>query len=254
VEEAIAYIERTGVDFLAVSIDTVHGRTKAKPRLDFSRLAHIHEKVKIPLVIHGITGLPDPQCHKLVDHGVAKINCYTELAEIAVDQTQHNLGQEEITYPQLFSGVRTKLAAEVQRCMQVWGNAGRAAEVLMQCRTWHNVEHVIVYNPASTDRQVIDDMLIRGKQQLSKIPGVLKVQIGKALNSQAKYRNCWLIRFAHKRVIESYKSHPLHVAYADKYFRPVATDRITNDNEILDAMETNRQFPQPATPQTLDVC
>ena len=123
-EEAIAYIERTGVDFLAVSIDTVHGRTKAKPRLDFSRLAHIHEKVKIPLVIHGITGLPDPQCHQLVDHGVAKINCYTELLEIAVDQTQHNLNQEEITYPQLFAGVRTKLAAEVQRYMQAWGNAG----------------------------------------------------------------------------------------------------------------------------------
>jgi fructose-bisphosphate aldolase class II len=123
----------------------------------------------------------------------------------------------------------------------------------MQCGTWHNVEHVIVYNPASTDPQVIDDKLLRGKQQLSKIPGVLEVQIGKALNPQGKYRYCWLIRFAHERVIESYKSHPLHVAYADKHFRPLAADRITNDYEIMDTMEIDQQFSQPTPPPNLDV-
>ena len=57
--EAKAYVEQTGVDFLAVSIGTVHGRMRGTPRLDFERLAQINAALKIPLVIHGGTGLSD---------------------------------------------------------------------------------------------------------------------------------------------------------------------------------------------------
>jgi fructose-bisphosphate aldolase class II len=237
VEEARAYIEKTGVDFLAVCIGTVHGRIKHKPRLDFARLARIREKVSLPFVIHGGTGLSDQQYHKLIDQGVAKINYYTALAEIAVGQTQSNLQQGDITYQQLVTDVRENISAEVQRCMQLWGSAGRAAEVLMQCSAWQNVEHVIVFNLSSDNPDVIYDMLNKGKQDLSKIPGVLNVEIGRSVNAQGRYGYCWLIRFAHENVLESYKNHPLHVAYADNYFRPLAADRITNDYEILDTLE-----------------
>jgi fructose-bisphosphate aldolase class II len=245
VNEAKVYVERTGVDFLGISIGTVHGRAKNKLRLDFNRLARIHDSVNIPLVIHGGTGLNDDQYHKLIDHGVAKINYFTALAEQAIKQIKANVAHGEMTYEKLFANVSDQICAEVQRCMQIWGSAGRAAEVLMQCRAWNNVEHVIVYNTRSDDPDVIDDMLNRGKQDLSKIPGVLQVQIGKSVNAQSKYRYCWLIRFAHEQVIESYKSHPIHVAYADKHFRPLAEDRITTDYEIIDAIEVRQWAPLP---------
>lgn len=55
-EEARAYVEQTGVDFLAVSVGTVHGRMRGVPRLDFARLARINEALGMPLVIHAVQG------------------------------------------------------------------------------------------------------------------------------------------------------------------------------------------------------
>jgi len=234
VQEAKVYVERSGVDFLAISIGTVHGRVNSKPRLDFTRLARIRESVDIPFVIHGGTGLSDQQYHRLIDLGVAKINCFTALAEAAVQQIQTNLLQEGATYREVFARLSETIAMKVQHCMQMWGSAGRAAEVLMQCGAWQNIEHVIVYNTSVNEPAVVEEMLRKGKEQLSDIPGVLDVHIGKAIREQGAYRYCWLIRFAHESVIESYKTHPVHVAFADTYFRPLAADRISNDYVIVD--------------------
>jgi len=238
--EAEVYVERSGVDFLAISIGTVHGQGNSKQRLDYNRLARINESVNIPLVIHGGTGLSDQQYHKLIDHGVAKINYFTALAELTVNQIRENLLRIEASYRDVVAGLHEAMAAAVQRNMQVWRSAGRAAEVMIQCSTWNNVEHVIVYNTNEKDPTVIQIMLRKGKQQLSSIPGVLDVRIGRAKDENSKYRYCWLIRFAHESVIENYKTHPVHVAYADSYFRPIAGDRVTNDYEILDDIDLAR--------------
>jgi len=68
--EAKAYVERTGVDFLAIAIGTMHGDVKGKPKLDYQRLKQINEKLAIPLVIHGGTGLSDDQYRRLIANGV----------------------------------------------------------------------------------------------------------------------------------------------------------------------------------------
>ncbi|MEJ2463788.1 MAG: class II fructose-bisphosphate aldolase, partial [Candidatus Thiodiazotropha sp.] len=67
--EAKAYVEATGVDFLAVSVGTVHGRMQGAPKLDFDRLAQINQTLRMPLVIHGGTGLSDDQFRQLIDNG-----------------------------------------------------------------------------------------------------------------------------------------------------------------------------------------
>jgi fructose-bisphosphate aldolase (EC 4.1.2.13) len=79
-EEARAYVDGSGVDFLAVSIGTVHGRMRGAPQLDFERLAAINAALGIPLVIHGGTGLSDAQFRALIERGVSKINYYTALS------------------------------------------------------------------------------------------------------------------------------------------------------------------------------
>jgi fructose-bisphosphate aldolase class II len=244
--EAIAYVERSGVDFLAISIGTVHGHGNGKSRLDLVRLARLRDGVEVPFVIHGGSGLTEQQYHRLIDQGVAKINYFTALADAAVSQIKANLSQGHAVYREAFANVREVLAGEVRNCMRVWRSAGRAAEVLMQCSPWQNVEHVIVYDADSSDPFVIEEMLRKGKQQLSTIPGVLDVQIGKSVNEQSAYRYCWLIRFAHRQVIESYKTHQTHVSYADTYFRPIASGRITNDYEIDDDMEVRGSVRQPS--------
>jgi fructose-bisphosphate aldolase class II len=87
------------------------------------------------------------------------------------------------------------------------------------------VEHLIIYNVAGIDEAHVEAMIAEGHCVLSAIPGVREVVTGKAVKEDAKYRYTWLVRFCHPAVIESYRKHPDHVAFADNLFRPVAGGR-----------------------------
>lgn len=230
-DEARNYVKQTGVDFLAVSVGTVHGRMRGAPRLDFERLAAINAQLAVPLVIHGGTGLTDEQFRRLVANGVTKINYYTALADAAAARIRENLAQQPSGgYTQLLKGVREVIAAEVGRCMMLWGSASRAREVLAACRPWREVEHVILYNVnhGLTDADA-ERIMAQGRAQLSGVPGVRRVFSGQAVQERAAYRYCWLIRFAHDDVIDSYRNHPAHLQFADGQFRPAAQDRLSID-------------------------
>jgi len=235
VEEAKAYVARTGVDCLAVSIGTVHGRLRGKPKLDCERLKRINDAVKIPLVIHGGTGLADEQYRKLISHGVAKINYYTALADAAGNRIRANARADSRSgYTGLVKGMQESIREEVERVMRLWGSAGRAAEVLVQCQPWQPVEHVIIYNVEHVPDAQVEAMMARGREILATIPGVRRVVTGWAVADKPRYRFCWLIEFAHRAVIDSYREHPLHRQFADNLFRPIAGDRVSVDFEHVD--------------------
>lgn len=80
-DEALEFSERTGVDYLAVSIGTAHGVYKKTPKLAFERLSDISKAVKKPIVLHGGSGVPDDQVKKAISLGVAKVNVDTELRQ-----------------------------------------------------------------------------------------------------------------------------------------------------------------------------
>ena len=70
---------------------------------------------------------------------------------------------------------------------------------------------------------------------LGAIPGVRAVFTGEAVKQDAAYRYTWLVRFCHPAVIESYREHPDHVAFADNLFRPVAGERISIDYQAIES-------------------
>lgn len=78
-DAAIEFVERTGIDSLAVAIGTAHGIYKQEPILDFKRLEIISGKVSIPLVLHGASGVPDDSVKRAVTLGICKVNIATEL-------------------------------------------------------------------------------------------------------------------------------------------------------------------------------
>jgi fructose-bisphosphate aldolase class II len=242
VAEARAYVERTGVDCLAVSVGTVHGRLRGRPKLDFERLKHINAAVKVPLVIHGGTGLSDEQFHKLITHGVAKINYYTALADAAGARIRGNaLADANSGYTGLIKGIQEAIRDEVERCMRLWGSAGRAAEVIAQCRPVQPVAHVILYNIELMNEADIEVMMARGREVLARIPGVRRVVTGWAVGERPRYRFSWLIEFASREVVETYRDHPLHVDFADRLFRPAAADRVS-----VDYVHVSGSAPPPA--------
>lgn len=234
-DEARRYIEQTGVDFLAVSIGTVHGRMRGTPKLDFGRLAAINEALRLPLVIHGGTGLSDEQYRRLIGNGVAKINYYTALADAAAARMRENAAHDRRAgYTGLTKGVRDAVRVEVERMIRLFGSDGRADAVLAESRPWCPVEHVIVYNVTGASDAQVQAMMARGREVLSQIPGVRRVVTGWAVSEKPKFRFCWLIEFAHEQVIASYREHPAHVAFANELFRPVAGERVSIDFSHVD--------------------
>jgi len=230
--DAKTYVEATGVDFLAVSIGTVHGRMKGEPNLDFDRLAEINQILQIPLVIHGGTGLSDAQFRKLIDNGVTKINYYTALADAAGRCIHHNTETTAaVGYTSLVKGVSDAIQQEAERCIEIWGSAGKASELLAGCRPWKPVAHVIVYNTEGLDTSGVEDMMAEGRRVLSTIPGVTEVFTGHAVQDDAGYQHCWVVRFTDRAVIESYRDHPEHQQFANQRFRPHAGGRLSIDFE-----------------------
>ena len=102
-QEAKEFVERTGVDSLAIAIGTSHGayKFKGKPYLDFERLDEIHKLIPdVPLVLHGAStvipefvekcnkyggnipgaqGVPEDMIREAVKHGVCKVNIDTDI-------------------------------------------------------------------------------------------------------------------------------------------------------------------------------
>lgn len=79
--EAKHFAEETGVDALAVAVGTSHGPYRGTPALDFPRLEQIREKVRLPLVLHGASGVPDEAIQCAIKLGVRKINIDTDIRQ-----------------------------------------------------------------------------------------------------------------------------------------------------------------------------
>lgn len=73
------FVERTGVDALAVSIGTAHGVYQSLPQLDLRRLEELNAASSVPLVLHGGSGTPDDQLRGAIERGISKINIYADL-------------------------------------------------------------------------------------------------------------------------------------------------------------------------------
>ena len=77
--QAKEYVERTGIDSLAVAIGTAHGLYHGEAKLDFDRLKEIREVVDVPLVLHGASNIPDELVKKAISLGICKVNVATDL-------------------------------------------------------------------------------------------------------------------------------------------------------------------------------
>lgn len=78
-DQAFEFVQQTGIDSLAVAIGTAHGLYTAEPKLDFDRLEEIRQRVNIPLVLHGASGLPGDDIRRAISLGICKVNVATEL-------------------------------------------------------------------------------------------------------------------------------------------------------------------------------
>lgn len=134
-DQAVEFVERTGVDLLAPAIGTAHGIYKTKdPKVHVDRLQRINELLNgngatVPLVIHGGTGLPSATVKRLIASGGTKFNVSTDLKHALIDgvfgyiqehRDEYNPGKIDIAAKE---ATRDKVAYWID----MLGSAGKAA-------------------------------------------------------------------------------------------------------------------------------
>ena len=108
-EQAVDFVQRTGIDALAVCIGNVHGRYRSEPDLDFERLSAINDKLTIPLVLHGASGLPESMVKRSIELGVCKFNVNTEVRNAYVSTLKERLSKP--TSPDLVDLMQSTITA-----------------------------------------------------------------------------------------------------------------------------------------------
>lgn len=127
-EEAKEFVERTGVDALAVAIGTAHGQYKGIPELDFPRLEKIKSLVNVPIVLHGSSGVPDDAITKAISLGVSKINIDTNIREAFVQACRDviNNDAKEIDPRKVLGPARDAAIAIIREKIRLFGSSGKA--------------------------------------------------------------------------------------------------------------------------------
>ena len=127
-QEAKEFVERTGVDSLAVGIGTAHGVYKGEPKLQFDILSQIREVVDIPLVLHGTSGVPDEAVEECIKRGICKVNYATDLRIAFTNGLNKYLAENPDTIdPKKYSAAgREEVKKYVMSKMKVCGSVGKA--------------------------------------------------------------------------------------------------------------------------------
>ncbi len=126
--EAADFVEKTGVDSLAVAIGTAHGVYKGTPKLDVDRLSEIRKVVSIPLVLHGTSGVPDEAVRECIRRGICKVNYATDLRIAFSTGLKEYLAKDPDAFdPKKYNAVgREKVKEYVMSKILVCGSNGRA--------------------------------------------------------------------------------------------------------------------------------
>jgi len=133
-EQALEFVDRTGVDIFAPAIGTAHGVYKTKnPKIDFDRLKKTAElingrEIRVPLVIHGGTGLKPEVARKLVSLGGAKFNVSTDLKHTLIDTTYDYItaNRDQYNPGKIDAAVKEAIQEKIKYWIELLGSAGRA--------------------------------------------------------------------------------------------------------------------------------
>lgn len=121
------FVIETGVDAVAAAVGTIHGIIKDSIKIDFDRISKIRDKIDIPLVLHGGSGLTSKDFKEAIRYGMCKINVYTELCvaatngirKITSSSTGSNIYQETI-----LSLIESVKKAAIKK-IELFGSSGR---------------------------------------------------------------------------------------------------------------------------------
>ena len=116
---AATFVERTGVDGLAVAVGSRHKMTAATASLDFELIGRLREAVRVPLVLHGSSGVPDAALREATARGIVKVNVGTRLGAAFTRALHERLGHEPPADPRpALEAARSAASSEAERVIR----------------------------------------------------------------------------------------------------------------------------------------
>lgn len=133
-EQALTFVDQTGVDIFAPGIGTAHGVYKTKnPKIDFERLEKIAalingQQLRVPLVIHGGTGLKPDVVKTLIALGGSKFNVSTDLKHTLIDTTYDYIAENRDQYNpgKIDLAVNSAIKDKIKYWIELLGSANKA--------------------------------------------------------------------------------------------------------------------------------
>ena len=128
-DQAIDFVERTGCSSLAVAVGSIHAMKDRTASLDQARIRAIHERVNLPLVLHGASGVRHESVVEAITSGVCKVNVSTYLKQAFVGALRSALASapDEVDFRPLFVPGREAVKERVREKLRLFGASGRVS-------------------------------------------------------------------------------------------------------------------------------
>lgn len=127
-DQAADFVERTGVDVLAISFGNAHGVYRGEPKLDLNRVRQIQARVSIPLAMHGASGLAEGEYRQIIESGISKVCYYTAMALGASRELREMMmagNDRETIYHHLTARAIDYFYTDTKRLLELLGCSGR---------------------------------------------------------------------------------------------------------------------------------
>ena len=119
------YVQKTGVDALAIAVGNAHGAYKLPPKLDFERIRTIAKTVDVPLVLHGGSGLTDNDFRQAIKEGISKVNIFTDINIAAVKAEFSRFTDMNKGIIDLIPAAVEAIKQESMKKMELFGSVGK---------------------------------------------------------------------------------------------------------------------------------
>ncbi|MGH1647770.1 ketose-bisphosphate aldolase [Enterococcus gilvus] len=129
-DQAEDFVEKTGIDTLAVAIGTAHGLypKDLTPKLNIELLKELNQRIDLPFVLHGGSGNPDSEVSEAVKYGVAKVNLSSDLKSVFFDALRDILSKNPAMYEpnEVYPMANEKVKEVVRHKLSVLNTIGKA--------------------------------------------------------------------------------------------------------------------------------